>query len=204
MARVFFRGPGVLLIFFLLTLCGCAASTPSRFYQLSSVKIESRPAAEASRDKSVIVAVGPLRIPDYLNRPQIVTRSGENVIRLAEFDRWAGSLDHDITRVLVENISTLLPAESFFVTPWISAMQPPAAHWYRVEVSIMRFEGAPGGYVQMKAHWAIFDKDKGMLLKRESNISEEVHGAGYEAFVSALSKTLFSLSRDISNAVMSL
>ncbi len=205
MVSVLSRGLSIVLIIYSLVICiGCASSSPARFYQLSSVNSESAAARDTSRQQSIIVAVGPLRIPDYLNRPQIVTRSGSNEIRLAEFDRWAGSLDHDIVRVLVEDISTFLPAESFFVTPWVSTVQAQPSSWYRIDVNIIRFEGTRGKSVQLKAQWAIYDKEKGLLLRRESTMSEEVYGATYEAYVSALSKTLFSLSRDISGAILSL
>ncbi len=206
MARLLlFRRPGLLLILFSLMACaGCAGSAQSRFYQLSPEKNESALTGDASREQSIIVAIGPLRIPDYLDRPQIVTRSDSNELKLAEFDRWAGSLDRDIVRVLVENISSLLPAGSFFVTPWVSVVQAPASHVYRVEVSILRFEGTRGKSVQMKAQWAIYDRHKGLLIKKESNIKEEVHDTTYKAFVAAMSRSLFTLSRDITDAIKSL
>ena len=150
------------------------------------------------------VAVGPVRIPDYLDRPQIVTSSGDNEIRLAEFDRWAGSLDEDVVRVLVSNISALLPADRFFVTRWISVPQSVSAATYRVEVDITRLEGTPGKSVFLEAQWSLFHKEKGILLKRKSSISREVNGAGYEAFVAALSNTLEGLSREIAEAIRSL
>ena len=62
-----------------------------------------------------VVAVGPVAIPDYLDRPQILTRSGPSELQLAEFERWAGSLEKDVSRVLAENLSTLLEKDHVIV-----------------------------------------------------------------------------------------
>ncbi len=203
MVQVFFRGLTVLALgASLLTAAGCASTAPSRFYQLESLKTANTVASPG--EQSVVVAIGPLRIPDYLDRPQIVTRSGPSELSLADFDRWAGSLEKDVIRVLTEDISALLPPDRFFVIPWVSSSQSSAPSLYRVEVNIIRFEGAPGRSVLLKAQWAVFHREKGMLLNRESVITEQVGGAGYDALVSAMSRALGSLGRDISAALSSL
>jgi uncharacterized protein len=50
---------------------------------------------------------------NYLDRPQIVTRAGKNELKLSEFDRWAGSLDSDVAPAIVDDVSSLLPADLF-------------------------------------------------------------------------------------------
>jgi len=55
---------------------------------------------------------------NYLDRPHIVSRAGRNKLKLSEFDRWAGSLERDVARVLVEDISSLLPADRFSIVRW--------------------------------------------------------------------------------------
>jgi uncharacterized lipoprotein YmbA len=103
---------------FVVILSGCASSPPSKFYQLGALNGQAVETRNASHQGSEVVSVGPLRIPDYLDRPQIVTRSGNNELKLAEFDRWAGSIENDIIRVLAEDISAQLPADRFFVIRW--------------------------------------------------------------------------------------
>ncbi len=203
MTRIVSGGFWVLCLGLLLS-AGCGGSTPSRFYQLGSLKAEPAASAEASPAERIVVAIGPLRIPDYLDRPQIVTRSGINEIRLAEFDRWAGSLERDTVRVLTEDISALLPADRFLVIPWVSASGSALPSLYRVEVTIVRFDGGPGSSVVLKAQWAVFKSGEGLLLHRESVIREEVHGPGYVDMVAALSDALAGLSKDIANTITSL
>jgi uncharacterized lipoprotein YmbA len=190
---------GVLVV----VLSGCASSTPSRFYQLNPVISRTVVAQDVPNQDSVIVSIGPLRIPDYLDRPQIMTRSGKNELKLSEFDRWAGSLENDVIRVLVENISTLLPPDRFFVTRWTPLMESQLPPSYRVEVLIERFEGTPGGSVLLKVQWVVFGQDKRLLVKKESNISEQVNGSSYGELVETMSRALQRLSRDIADALTS-
>lgn len=187
-----------------ILVAGCAGSTPSRFYSLDGLKTEGVKSDDASREGSVIVSVGPVRMPDYLDRPQIVTRSGRNEIILAEFDRWAGPLESDMVRVLVENISAILPAERFFVMRWAptsSYQMPPA---YKVHLLLYRFDGPLGGPVLLRAQWAVFAKDRDLLVKRDSSIVEQVQGNDYKALVEAMSRALEQLSKEIADAIMSL
>ena len=191
----------VLLLGFSFVCASCASSASSRFYQLSSLKAGTAVSGKAT-GKPVNIEIGPVRIPDYLDRPQIVTSNGKNELELAEFDRWAGSLDEDIARVVAEDISALLPADRFRVTPWSSWFA--ASPLYQVEVNVIRFEGAPGKSVLLKAQWTILDKQQGLRVHRESVIAEDVHGATYRALVTAMSNALAGLSRAIAGSITSL
>lgn len=191
------------LALFLAILIGCASSPSSKFYQLTPVQNKTSVTRDVSPDQSQVIAIGPVRMPDYLDRPQIVTRSGKNELKLSEFDRWAGSLESDVNRVLVEDISSLLPADRFFVVRWTPYMESPMPASYRVEVLVERFEGTLGDSVLLKAQWAVFAKDKRLLLKKEAEIREEVNGSSYESLVAAMSSALERLSRDISGGINS-
>jgi uncharacterized protein len=179
---------------------GCASSQPSRFYQLHPASSPAARVEQGSRPGSLVVGIGPVRVPDYLDRPQIVTLSG-NRVEVADFDRWAGAIENDIARVLVEDLSALLPAERFFVTGW-SARQ--SALSYRVEVLVERFEGPLQGPVSLRARWFVFAPDRRPPLARSSRISERVSGSGYGALVEAMSRALEGLSRVIAEDVTSL
>ncbi len=183
-------------------LCGCASSPPSKFFQLSAVNGRTSQTNSSNQDAMVVV-IGPLRIPDYLDRPQIVTRSGNNELRLSEFDRWAGSLDSDIIRVLVENVSGQLPPDRFFVIRWTPLLQARVSAAYRVEVMVERFEGASDGLVLLRAQWGIFSPEKGLLLKKDSQISEEVRGKGSDAIVDAMNRAIGRLSKEIVDGIVS-
>lgn len=56
-----------------------------------------------------LIAVGPVKIPDYLNRPQIVSINKHGMLSFAEFDRWGESLDSALARLINENLTLALP-----------------------------------------------------------------------------------------------
>lgn len=195
--------PLIALGLLVVILAGCASSPSSKFYQLNPLQNRTSITPDAFPEQNQIIAIGPVRIPDYLDRPQIVTRSGKNELKLSEFDRWAGSLESDVTRVLVEDISSLLPADRFSVVRWTPYLESQVPASYRVEVLVERFEGTLGDSVLLKAQWAVFAKDKRLLLKKEAEIREEMNGSSYEALVAAMSSALERLSRDISGGINS-
>ena len=191
------------LILLAAILSGCASSPPSKFYQLSGMGGQSAVAPNVPSQDSEVVSIGPLRIPDYLDRPQIVTRSGKNEIRLAEFDRWAGSIEDDIIGALVEDIACQLPAGRFFVVRWSPILDSLLAYSYRVEMIVSRFEGPLDGAVTLRAQWGVRGKDKNILLRRESVVVEQVSGSGYDAYVNAMCRALERLSKEIADGIVS-
>src|SRR5690349_19923056 len=107
-----------------VALAGCVGSSrASRFYTLSPAEV---PDGAAASPVAATLAVGPVEIPDYLDRQQIVSRTGTNELVLADFDRWGGTLDREIDRSLVATLGPRLAPRSIAVAPWRSALLGPS------------------------------------------------------------------------------
>ena len=183
-------------------LAGCATTTPSRFYTLTPMKAADGPSPAAPSDEGYLLAVGPVRLPDYLDRPQIITRSEGNEVRLHETERWAGSLQEDLSRVMVENLSILLAGKRVAVVRWVFAMQSMAPFRNRLAIEILRFEGPVGGTVVLKARYALIGPDgKTVVASGESTVREPAGGSDYESFVAAMSRALAVFSKEIAAAI---
>ena len=188
---------GLGLLFFL----GCASSPLPRLYTLSSLQEGGIERKESTSDQDLVIGVGPIKLSDYLDRTEIVTRSSSNKITISDFDLWAGSLAEDFSRVLAENLSVLLSTENVIVYP---GPRSALAH-YRITVDVIRFDGPLGGDVSLIARWAIFEgKERKFVFARKSTIIEPSGGKGYEAMVAADSRALEKLSREIAEAIRSL
>jgi uncharacterized lipoprotein YmbA len=184
----------------LFAMGGCASSRAARFYTLNSFGTSGEHPRDVASERGTAVAIGPVAIPDYLHRPQIITRSGEREIDLAEFERWAGSLEQDISRVLAENLSALLSGDHVTVLRLRDVHPFPVK--YRVGVDVMRFEGSIGGSVTLAARWSVHREEDGNVLSaRESIVREPVEGPDYDALVAAMSRALATLSREIAGAI---
>lgn len=182
-----------------LLLCvACAGTAPSKFYTLDSLQMQQGIQEYTSRTSGCILVVGPVTIPDYMERPQIVTRSSGQEIYIDEFNRWAGSLSEDIMRVLTENLSVLLSQAHISASQWTLG----STAKYQVPIDVRRFDVMPDGNVLLKANWSIYDQGKKQTLTTsETLVKETIVGQDYNAKVSAMSKALEALSRDIADAI---
>ncbi len=185
----------------LLLIGGCGSSAPTRFYLLNSLSGPETGQLVSNSKDSMAIGIGPVTLSEYLNRPQIVTRSSQNELRLAEFDQWAEPLKENVSRVLAENLSAFLSTDSIAVLPWKKS-EPID---YQVAVDLIRFEGKIGGNVLLNARWAILGENgKKVLLKKKSSFRKPVDKKEYEALVSAMNKALEDLSREIAETIKDL
>lgn len=192
----------VFLAVCLAVSAGCAGTGPSKFYTLTPMKALDAPGKGVPAEEGGFLAVGPVILPDYLDRPQIMTRSEGNEVRLRETERWAGSLEGDVSRVLLENLSELLAGNRITVVHWSPATQPQAPFRNRVGVEILRFEGPLGGTVVLKARHTLYGEDgRKVVSVGESTVREAAGGPEYESLVAAMSRALATLSREIAAAV---
>ena len=131
------------------TLTGCfsffgSGSPKTRFYMLEA---DSTPAqAQSRKGTAVSIGLGPLNLPDSLNRPQIVTRDRAHQRVLGEFDHWAGSLQENMVRVLASGLIARLPAARVQRHPWPHAQKPT----YQVRIDVLAMEGSLGGETRLR------------------------------------------------------
>ena len=194
----FLYQPGVLLAIFLIMATGCASTAPTRFYSLSSLVASDSTKETTPVEQDIAIGVGPVEIPDYLDRPHIITRTGQNEIKIADFDKWAGSLKTEISRVIAEDLSILLSTGRAYVYPWKKYVPVN----YQIVVNVSRFEGSLGGDVVLKAHWIIMGgESKKVILMDTSSFSEKTDGNDYGSLVAAKSRMFTNLSREIATAL---
>ena len=185
----------------LLALAGCAQTSPTTFYILSSLPPATDESPATARDK-LSLGVGPVTLPAYLDRPQVVSLASANRLQLAEFHKWAEPLQDNFSRVLAENLSILLATDRVVIMPQRRAM--PIDHQITFEIN--RFDADLDGTVSLVARWKIFGKDgKKLLVTRKSSITEaSTSGNDKEAVVAAMSRALGDFSREIAMALKAL
>ena len=185
----------------LLVLSGCLGSTPpTQFYLQPSLTSPDAalPASAGWRDRTL--GVGPVAVPPYLDRPQIVTRASRAKLVLADLDQWAGPLPDTIARVLAENLSLLIPTERVVLHPWPRTLDPD----YQVTVEVLQFDRGPGGEVVLAARWSLLDRDGKELVLRTARLSQAAGGTDYEATVTAMGRALEVLAQDMATTLRSI
>lgn len=184
----------ILLITAAALTAGCIGSSPSaRFYTITPLTMQP-----AAKSRAISLSIAPVEIPDYLERPQIVTHDGSNSIELSEFHRWAGSLSENISTVMAENLAQLLNSDKVFTLPRSRADRPD----YLLTVRVLRLDCTPGKQVQLKAQWTLFSaKDKKELTTRMESFTESLKDDKHESIVAGISRTLEQLSRKIAQEI---
>lgn len=185
---------GFLVLAMVLLFAACAGkSAPSKFYVLNSI-----PQSSLNAPESGTIGVFPVTMPDYLDRPQVVTRVSENELNLDEFSRWAEPLKDSFTRALVQDLSTLLDTAKVIRT----TENPGIPVALQVGVEVLQFDGTLGGDVVLVVKWGLFGEEgKKLLLGKRSTFKEATGGATYDAYVAAESRAVSALSREIAEAI---
>jgi uncharacterized lipoprotein YmbA len=178
-----------------LLVSACATtSQPVDFYTLSPAAKSAEPGSPAANCRDIVIGIGPVLWPRYLDRPQIVTRLSPNRISFDEFHRWAGPLEEDFERVLIDDLSKLLQTDYVIKSPGKLPYKPR----YQVQIHIDQFDGQPGDAVTLKAAWSVVDPNGGkQAALHESNLRVPATDESYEAMVAAASSAVAELSRQI-------
>jgi uncharacterized protein len=184
--------------FISVLIAGCASSTPSRFYTLSTT---AAPGTKPQADYSV--SVGPVTVPAVVDRQQMAIKTGSNQVFLDENERWASPLKDNITRVVADDLSELLGTSQVTLYP----QSPAIGASYRVIIDILRFEMELGKAATLDALWIVnpASAPKDEKAHRIRKIyTEPVTGGSYAELAAAQSRALGKLSADIAAIIQKL
>lgn len=191
----------VMLFALNVILVACAGnSSPSTFYMLRSME-SPRESLSSADKKNVSVLVGPISLPAYLDRNQMVTVAGKNKVDLDEFNRWAESPRESFYRVLLEDLSFLLK------TPQVYRYDRSGENDsdYQVSIDVTRFDCAPEGDAVLTAFWTVRGKESGTArISKKSVFRAPVSSTGFSGIVEAQNQTLTAFGRYIAKTIQSL
>ena len=176
---------------------GCGTSPPVRYFTLASEPSQTARKAETPANPYAI-AVGPVTVPELVDRPHLVLRTSSTQVQVAEQARWAAPLKSEIPRVVADQLASLLTGASTAT----SSQRAVSAPDYRVLIDIQRFDSTPGVSAAIEASWTVRGRDGALLAGR--SVANEPSGAGYDELVAAHSLALGAVSRDIANAIVKL
>ncbi|RKZ37309.1 MAG: hypothetical protein DRQ37_02175 [Gammaproteobacteria bacterium] len=191
------------LIGVLLSGCLTKDGPETRFYVLGQLPAQVDPLPNIPHQPPLSVAVTSLRLPRYLERPQIVTRVGANRLEFAEYHQWGGNLSKNMMRALAANLSQLLATSEVS----ISGGRPVLPDATRIEIDIIHFERVPNGKVELSAQWRVYaPKTDVPALTRITHLNseKEVAATDMDGIVATMSDQFGELSRTIASAVVAL
>jgi uncharacterized lipoprotein YmbA len=184
-----------------LALAGCLGAPAPHFYALRSASGDAAGAPLASHP-DLGLAVGPVELPRYLDRPELVTQDASDRLTVADGHRWGGSLRTDILRVVADDLGRLLGTARVAVYP----SEPRFRADYRVLLDVRELQGTPGQSVTLLVRWTVASmRDGGSAVAvEETRIEQPVASASYQDLVAADSAAFGTLSRRIAEKIASL
>src|ERR1700730_16142989 len=128
----------------------------SKFYLLTPTADTATPttatASTQNTSDSFTLGLGPIKLPPYLDRPEIVTRAAPNRLELSKEDRWGESLQNGFTRSMERDLSAQSGA-SIVLFPWYNTVHVDM----QVQLEGFRFQTDPQGLPTLSAKWTILD-----------------------------------------------
>lgn len=178
-----------------LLLAGCGSSPPNNFYLLSAHEFP------APSGTAPALGIGPINIPEYLGRKNMVYNRVDNTLQVASLDMWAEPLGAGIQRVLVLNLTGLLNTQDVSTFPW----RPERAPEFGVEVNLLQLDANEHGAL-LTAEWLVYRPGSATVGNRRISRLQIPLAPGApepQQVAAAYSTLLFQLSEIIAATITS-
>jgi uncharacterized lipoprotein YmbA len=191
------RGTGFIALALMLILAGCGSTPSSNYYVLAARDLPQSSSQQPS------LGIGPVEIPEYLNRNGLVYSRDGNQLQIAQYERWAEPLEEGIVRVLGLNLAGLLGTENIRTFPW----HPARAPQYGIKLRLMALD-ADDSNAELVAEWLVYKPDRDSrsdttVSRRISRLLIPVNNNQLQPgdLPGIYSKLLFQLSEEIAAAI---
>lgn len=175
-------------------LAACGSVPVERFYTLNAP-----PPGQGAAPAAYSVVLGPVELPDMVDRPQLVVRTSANRVAVLEHQRWAESLKTAIPRVVAANLGAQLGGVTVAVRGDAAGRQAR----YRVAVHITQLDSEVDHAVTLDATWSLRGQEGTALRTGTTHVREATQGPGYDALVAAHERALVRLSADLAQGIQS-
>ncbi|MGK9167133.1 PqiC family protein [Inquilinus limosus] len=173
------------------TALAACSSPPPKVYTLAVVP------GTAVGGRPVTASVAAVEIPKYLDRPQIVRRSGTVELGVDEFERWGEPLANMVQRVLADDLAARLPAGSVVTTSRTLSGDEAMT----IELALGRFDPDPDGTIVLEAQWRVLRKAGGRPKTETARITRRPADDTIAAQVRAMSDALGELADRIARGM---
>ena len=181
----------LVLLPLLLGLTACASNpVEDQYYSLvlAADEVPGKVDAEASHTH---IIVGPIQLPEFLERRELAMQISDNEIRTANHHFWAEPLEGAIAKVLVKD--TFLLGDALVV-------DREAGRWTeegncRIRLEFDKFHATNRGRVVNSGRYWISTPDDS--VRQEFDLSHSIASDGYSSAVTALRLSLRELAGQI-------
>ncbi len=153
MIRLQKRSVNAIALLAVAVAAGCAGPQPLAVHYFGLSPLPASASAPAAGPRTaqapLLIVIQDVRLPQYLDRPQIVARTTGNSLFWSDERRWSEPLREELRRLLAVNLGRLMPEASVVSAPHAVGDRPAL----RLEVEIRNFELGGDGRVVLDAQW---------------------------------------------------
>ena len=185
------------VVMFLLGLVACG-STPLEDHYYSLVLAADDVTAPVATDEATThLIVGPVELPDYLDRRGLAMQIGSNQIQTANHHFWAEPLEEAISKVLVRDIASLANGVT---------VDRDAGRWTdsgdcRLRIEFDKFHATDRSRVVSSGRYWVSSSDS--EAKQEFAVTQSLSADGHANAVAALRRSLGTLATQIADTIES-
>lgn len=178
----------------LASLGACADAPPARHLSLD----DGRPPVARSSNTPA-VAVVRANVPDLIDRPQLVLRSGGNQVALSEQYRWAAPLRREIPRLVASDLGELLDSSR------VAAVLPEDAGFpvdFKLALDFQQLDAVVGQGIDVDVLWRL-EHRSGKTFVGRSSFRQPLAGAVADppALVAAQRQALRRVAAEIAKEI---
>jgi len=185
-----------LIVSFIILLSACGSSPKTHFYMLNT----HSPAEKViNNDGNLRIGLWKIKLPELLDRQEIITRTGPYTIELADFHQWAGGLGNNITQLIADELSQNLKTDRVVISPWSSYRK----NQYQIKIHISRFDGVLGGESILSGSWSLLNAAGDKEITRDAfNYKAFSTDKTYSEMVKIQSQLVVQLAEQISSTIL--
>ncbi|QOT79414.1 PqiC family protein [Cupriavidus basilensis] len=185
-----------------MTMMNGCASPEARYYTLAASRSNVTPAVtgRASRSSEPLwIEVTPVRVPERLNRIQLVVRDGTSgEVKLLDTSRWTSPLPDELRDALSQQLQSTLGALDVYQRG-LPATQPA----FRVTTEVVNLDANVGKWAAATIAWTVRRLPDGKVLSGRTETEVPAPGQ-MEGVVKAYREILAATAADIAAGVQSL
>jgi len=176
-----------------LWLTGCGTSPKTDFYVLNSQRD-----VEVNVTENLAIGVWAVKLPELIDRPEMVTRTGPFTVKRADFHRWASGLSSNVSSLIANELSIHFQTSHVDVSPWSSYRK----FDYQVKIHIRTFLGELGKESVLDGVFVILNgKGNEKLVEQAFSLKVKTGGNTYQDMAASMSELVVDLSAKISGSI---
>ncbi len=181
-------------------LAGCASPDP-RYYTLAqgpdTAAGQAAAPARPPQAQPLWIEVAPVRVPERLNRPQLVVRDGKDSgeLKLIDLARWSAPLPDELRDALSQQLQARLGAVDTY-QQGLSGVEPV----YRITTEVVRLDADVGQRAGAVINWTVRRLPDGKVSAGRTQSELPAPGA-IDGVVAAYRQIVASAAADIAAGV---